>query len=113
MQPPKPTTLPATALPPQPASSQSLDRRMGLVAEISHLEWQAWRHHPVSQVLLRYLEDYRAALERDFLAAWLQGSTNAAAEGERRGRILACMDIEQLTVASVKGFYGLPADDAG
>jgi len=81
-----------------------------VLLEISPEQFNLWRRHPVSALLLeRYLPDFRAALERNALNAWLGGNLSLTAEQEARGYILTTHLLENLRVDQVREFYGLPA----
>ena len=79
-----------------------------ILAELSPEQFNLWRRHPVSALLLeRYLPDFRAALERNALNAWLGGNLSLNAEQEARGYILTTHLLENLHVEQIREFYGL------
>ena len=79
-----------------------------LLAELSNEQWGAWRHHPVTQMLMnRYLPDLRVALEREALNRWIAGKLQLSAENEIRARMLAIAEIENLGLAGILHFYGV------
>ena len=80
-----------------------------LLAELTPEQFQLWRRHPVSALLLeRFLPDFRRALERDAVGGWLNNRLSLIAEQEVRGRLLAFNEIEQLSLGAMRVFYGLP-----
>lgn len=58
-------------------------------------------------VLGRYLPDFRAALERQALNGWVNGTLSLAAEQEARGYLLTVHLVETLSLDQVRVFYGL------
>lgn len=44
------------------------------------------------------------------LAEWEGGSVSLVIEQEARGRVLACKDIEALSLASIRQFYGIEGE---
>jgi len=44
------------------------------------------------------------------LADWEAGTLKLESEGEARGRVLACRDIEGLSLASIRQFYGIEGE---
>lgn len=80
------------------------------VAALSDAQFRAWRHHPVSEVVLQYLRDYRAALLAEMQDRWLQGVTRIADEQEARGRALAVGELAELQLDAVRAFYGAEED---
>jgi len=80
-----------------------------LVAVLSQVAYQQWRHHPVTQMVLRYLfhraEDYRAAA----LALWESGELDEQKHRseELRARVLCLQELQTLDLDSIKNFYEL------
>ncbi|WP_231854157.1 co-chaperone GroES [Gluconacetobacter diazotrophicus] len=67
-------------------------RRLEVLGDLGEDSFRAWRHHPVSRAVLRFLEDYRDSVEQRMLGQWRAGTANpgAGARGarprRRRGR---------------------------
>lgn len=80
---------------------------------LSPLEWDLWRHHPVSEVLLHYLEDFRLALLQELQQRFLTGSASLALEQEVRGRALALEEACGLDLSTVQEFYRQPEEENG
>ena len=75
---------------------------------ISAEDFSAWKHHPVSKVLLRYFADYRETLIKAHLDDWAAGKLDEVRDLEIRGRCLQLTDIVELSYESVRGFYHSP-----
>jgi hypothetical protein len=73
--------------------------------EIDEQDYQLWRHHPVSKVVLQYIDDYRMRLREEALARWESGALQLIDDREMRGRVLACSDIVDLQFESIRSFY--------
>ena len=101
--------MPPSTPPQEPATiSQEAREIPPLLAELSAQQFQEWRRHPVSQLLLeRYLPDLRRGLEREAWNAFLSNRLSLVAEQELRGRLLTMVELEQLPLAVVRVFYGL------
>lgn len=76
-------------------------------------DFQIWKHHPVSKLYLKYLEDYAALLGREFLDRWLAGHITTDTEKELRGRILTLTDLVELQFDSIKKFYQTEEENEG
>jgi hypothetical protein len=72
---------------------------------ISEQDYQLWRHHPVSKVVLQYLSDYREALRQVAMERWESGALQLIDEKELRGRVLAVGDMIDLSHESMRSFY--------
>src|SRR5271155_2136315 len=85
---------------PQPAAQATTPVVPQILAELSPQQFQAWRHHPVTRLLLQdYLPAWRASRERQVLNAWLSGNTDLITQQVVRGQLLMARDPEELTVA--------------
>lgn len=93
----------------QPQANPDQQKAPAALAELTVEQWALWRHHPVSALLLeRYMPDFRSALERDTLNAWLAGNLTLQGEQDARGLIHCSQMIENLSLDQVRAFYGLP-----
>lgn len=72
---------------------------------ITKADFQSWRHNPVSKVVLRYLTDKRAFVERSALDQWIAGSMSMMADQTIRGQIIELLEIEQLPFEAIFNFY--------
>ena len=81
----------------QPAS-------LAAVADLTPDQFQLWRHHPVSKVFLQWVQDWAAAAEAQEMRRWISGF---GVLEEARGRILACRDMTEATLDSIRQFYGV------
>lgn len=68
-------------------------------------DFQVWKHHPVSKLYLKYLDDYAMLLGRELLDRWLAGHITLETEKELRGRILTLTDLVELQFTSIEKFY--------
>jgi uncharacterized phage-associated protein len=68
-------------------------------------DFQAWRHHPVSKLLFRYLNDFRDVAIQAHLEKWENGTDDAATENMRRGFVNALREIAELQFGAVEAFY--------
>lgn len=76
-----------------------------VVKGIAEADYQRWRHHPVSKVMLQYFEDYAAALQSDVLMRWKSGNKLIADEQQALGRVLTLQEIVELPFSAVVAFY--------
>ena len=87
------------APPPPPAEL------VALLADLQDQDFQGWRRHPVSQVVLRFLADRSADLQAQTLFRWLSGQTTLQQEEELRGRVLALNEVLALEWKQLQQFY--------
>ena len=78
---------------------------MSVLNGIEEAEYKAWRHHPVTRLVLQYLEDYRAALVKEAVGRWESGKLVLTDEHELRGRILVVREIGELPFSAIEEFY--------
>ena len=92
-----------------------LKDRQARLADLSAADFQAWRHHPVSQAVLRFLADYRDEIECRVLEQWRSGALKLADEHEARGRAAIAAEMADITLPVLWGFYGItnPTDPTG
>lgn len=90
-----------------PLSQEDLETRLVWLKDLRVSDFQAWRHHPVSRVVLRFLEDYRDERLREAIDAWMAGGLTALQEGEGRGRALLANELAVLSFEDVLRFYGV------
>jgi hypothetical protein len=55
----------------------------------------------------RYLPDFRQALERSLLEAFVAGNVSLQSEQATRGRLMAAHIVENLNLDQIRGFYEL------
>ena len=73
--------------------------------QISAEDYAMWRHHPVSKIVIQYITDFAAVLEREALDRWRSGSLRFTDEQEMRGRVLTCKELAELPFEAIKAFY--------
>lgn len=73
--------------------------------EIAEADYKLWRHHPVTKVWLQYIVDYSGVLEREAIARWKSGVLKLTEEQEMRGRVMACLEMADLSFESIRSFY--------
>ena len=80
------------------------------VKGIQEQDLQAWRHHPVSLVVLQYLRDWAEALKKE---AWerLQGPLDEKLIGELIGRVNTSIELADLPFEAIYAFYQKPEEE--
>lgn len=73
---------------------------------ITEPDYQVWRHHPVTKLVLQYMADFREALRRDALARWESGALTLTDEHELRARSNVLAELGELQFPSIANFYG-------
>lgn len=104
-----PPSSPSPLRIPRPPSPEQAQLRHALLRDLSQQAFQAWRHHPVSRLVLLYLADYRDRLDLLALEAFRGGALVALQEGEMRGRVLTLDELVRLEWPSVCEFYDFVA----
>ena len=83
--------------------------RADLPPEVQGFEaesFRAWRHHPMSKAVFRYLADHREALIREHRDWWLNNTEPAGAKDlEARIRAQIEQEIIELTPNAIVRFY--------
>src|SRR5271168_1350448 len=91
---------------PQPAAQATTPVVPQILAELSPQQFQAWRHHPVTQLLLQdYLPAWRAARGKELLNAILGGSADVPTQQRVRGEILMAIGIEDISLETLRHFW--------
>ena len=67
-------------------------------------EFQAWRAHPVTEIVRRYLIDYAASIRQD----WAQGANWS---DEAKQQVLTLEDLAGIDLESIETFYEAKAKD--
>ncbi len=80
--------------------------------DVTEQDFNLWRHHPVTALVLRYLADYREALIVDHVAAWQAGNLDPTRDAEIRGRVISCAELAELKLDAIAQFYDWPAPPA-
>lgn len=79
---------------------------------ISKEDYQAWRHHEVSKVLLRFLSDKQAYLKDAALQSWIDGSKSFADCNQTvRGQIIELSEMIELPFEALVEFYRKEEDE--
>lgn len=69
-------------------------------------QYQEWRHHPVSKVVLQFLRDKQEYLKAAALDHWVNGSQSFASINEVvRGQIVELGEIADLQFEAIEAFY--------
>lgn len=77
---------------------------------ITESDFQSWRHNPVSKVVLQYLSDKRAFVERSVIDQWIAGSMSLMADQSLRGQIIELIEMHQLPFEAIFNFYSKEDD---
>jgi len=77
----------------------------GLPKVITETDFQLWKHHPVSELFLRFADDFRAQLIKEHLSDWHAGKIDQVRDLEIRGRVAQLTDVIELSFAAIKNFY--------
>ncbi len=75
------------------------------VKGIAEADYQGWKHHPVSKVLLQYLRDYHLALKEEAWQCLLRGPAPAGYLEEISGRARAVAELYELPFEAIVAFY--------
>lgn len=72
---------------------------------IEEPEFKAWRHHPVTKLLLQYLADYRESLIKEAVGRWEAGQLILTDEHELRARVVTVKELIELQFTMIVEFY--------
>jgi hypothetical protein len=77
------------------------------VGGIREAEFQLWKHHPVTKVVMKYLDDYRGAMTRQIVQAWEAGALKLTDDLEGRGRSVMLREVTSMDFDVLATFYGV------
>lgn len=78
------------------------------MAELSTDQFNLWRRHPVTELVLdRYLADFSKTLERGVLEAWLMGNLSLQVEQDARGHIHLIRHVQTMRLQALRAFYSV------
>lgn len=97
---PEPTSDQPPTIPALPPECQALP-------ELTEQQFQQWRHHPVSRMVLRFLADRSQALEVVAVQRLKAGTLDGPLQGELRGRMLELDDCAGIQLPAIREFYGV------
>lgn len=83
-----------------------LDLSNPLAQELKAVEYQEWRHHPVTKCFLLYLAHHSLSFQREALDRWRAGNLKLVEEQELRGRIATLEELCALDLGDIQRFYG-------
>lgn len=74
---------------------------------LEDLDFQRWRHHPVTEVFLAFLKDQAEADRQTLLQLWAARNLDNDKSAELRGRVLVLDELQELTLSSIKMLEGI------
>ena len=77
------------------------------VEDLKEVDFAHWKHHPVTELVMQYLEDFRRETIKEIIASWELGNLSLMTEQEARGRNLALQELTELGLSQIKAFYGV------
>jgi hypothetical protein len=87
-------------------------------ADISETTFAEWKHHPVTEVYLQFLEDQHKAW-RELAADLVElGALDPTSTHEDRnphvvrGKLAVVADLAQITIRAIQGFYAEDGEEA-
>lgn len=81
-----------------------------LLLQMSEVEFNQWRHHPVTAAYLLHLQDQVEAF-RTAAIDLLEAGTLGSQSDVLRGRILTLRELHALTIDDVRNFYRQEGND--
>ena len=73
---------------------------------ISREEFQEWKHHPVSKIVLQYIRDFKERAKLESLESWLNGDKSFADLSDGvRAQINILDEVENLQFEAIEEFY--------
>ncbi len=74
---------------------------------MDNLDFQRWRHHPVTQCFLLFLAHRAQALTQEAVDRWRSGKSMFEAETlEARGRVIELEELCAVELSGIQHFYG-------
>lgn len=94
----------------QPAAEKPPELK---VCGITEREYIAWKHHPVSRLVLRFYRDFRDDLRAAAMQAWEERPLDRDTDNEMRARVKTLNEIADLPFSSIAMFYTQMDETAG
>lgn len=91
---------------------ENLNPKLALL-DLSDREFRAWRHHPVTALVRRFLVDRQEALWADLRQRFKVGSLQDREAQEFRGRMNEIEEFLELQIEDLDGFYGVERKENG
>ncbi len=76
-----------------------------VMKDMSEQDYQAWKRHPVSQILFEFLVDKSVDYRTGVLQRWEQNAITLTEENEFKFRIQTLRELCELTLSDIKAFY--------
>lgn len=78
---------------------------------ITKSDFQGWRHHPVSKLFLKFLDDKRKFLGDHVFDLWISGSLTLQAEDTMRGQIIELFELKNMEFDAIANFYQMDKEE--
>ena len=72
---------------------------------VTELDYQHWRHNPVTMWFMTYLQDYRADLLAAAQENWLADTLTLSTEHEMKGRARCLDEVATIPFTAIATFY--------
>lgn len=72
---------------------------------IQREDYQVWRHHPVTKLVLQYMADFNVSLQKEAIEKWVNGTLSLPEAHERRARIMILGEMVDLSFEAIEEFY--------
>lgn len=82
---------------------------MSKIEDIAEQDFNAWKHHPVTKLFLRYTKDKREFIEKTAIQTWK--TTGGIINETMRGQVIELEEIESIDFIVLQMFYGAIEED--
>lgn len=76
-----------------------------VLRDMNESDYQAWKRHPVSQMLFGFLEDKTENYRQKALVDWESDALNLAEDNEIKFRVRSLRELDELKLEGIKSFY--------
>lgn len=76
-----------------------------LVQGITQADFDSWKHHPVSKVILRFYRDKKDIMEQAAIQQWIAGVMTLGDQA-LRGQIIELDELSNMPFEALIEFYG-------
>lgn len=94
------------------------DAKRRVLLTMSEIDYQSWRHNPITAGYLQYLEDM-VTRWREIAADLLEAGAFRVGDAHEdrnpdvvRGKLILARQLHELTHQDIRGFYGLDQQEA-
>src|SRR5690348_4215602 len=77
------------------------------VKGLTELDYNSWKHHPVTKIVNQFIADKKNFIERTALEQWINGGRDPDTDLKTlRGQIIELTELHEMPFMALEVFYG-------